>query len=200
MDLTKCEPKLPSKMTKFELDRTFMKKLGLFITNTPQAVAVENSHWPKLPSKLTKFESDRTFVKSFHHKHTRKFSKFRGETKFSGQKKFFYFFLLEIAWNKFQLKQKSEVNFFPKAAILDYGFPPKNNRLCPLTITNVHTKFEYDWIKTVRASPLANSSGRTGTARTTRWSKVSAGFVVRGIQWYHTYSLGGISWYRDSPV
>ena len=41
---TKSWPKLPSKMTKFESDRTFVKKLGLFITNTPEAVAVENSH------------------------------------------------------------------------------------------------------------------------------------------------------------
>ena len=31
-------------MTKIELDRTFMKMLGLFITNMPEVVGVENSH------------------------------------------------------------------------------------------------------------------------------------------------------------
>ena len=31
------------KMTKFELDRTFVKMLGLFVTNMPKVVGVKNS-------------------------------------------------------------------------------------------------------------------------------------------------------------
>ena len=36
-------------MTKFELDQTFMKMLGLFITKMPEVIGVENSN-----QKLTK--------------------------------------------------------------------------------------------------------------------------------------------------
>ena len=48
-------------MTKFEPDRTFMKKLGLAITNMPEVAAVENSTikadqngHPKLSKKTNK--------------------------------------------------------------------------------------------------------------------------------------------------
>ena len=91
------------------------------------------------------------------------------------QKKKNFFFGWKLPETNYGAKIR-HFNFFSKMAAsghLGYRIFFKNNRLCAIMVRNVHTKFEDDWLKTVRGSPLANSGGRTRTrgradARTAR--------------------------------